>query len=101
MDRRRLVQSILQPSLEVAPQFVAWSVARTDGTVFTGVLVSESPDGTLTFADADGRLKTVNSSDIEERKPQPTSIMPDNLAQSLTLQEFRDLTAFLLSSNKK
>jgi putative membrane-bound dehydrogenase-like protein len=101
MDRRRLVQSILQPSLEVAPQFVAWSVARTDGTVFNGVLVSESPDGTLTFADADGRLKTVNSSDIEERKPQPTSIMPDNLAQSLTLQEFRDLTAFLLSSNKK
>ena len=101
MDRRRLVQSILQPSLEVAPQFVAWSVARTDGTVFTGVLVSESPDGTLTFADADGRLKTVNSSDIEERKPQPTSIMPDNLAQSLTLQEFRDLVAFLLSSNKQ
>ena len=101
MDRRRLVQSILQPSLEVAPQFVAWSVARTDGTVFTGVLVAESPDGTLTFADADGRLKTVNSSDIEERKPQPTSIMPDNLAQSLTLQEFRDLTAFLLSSNKQ
>ena len=64
-------------------------------------MVAESPDGTLTFADADGRLKTVSSSEIEERKPQPTSIMPDNLAQSLTLQEFRDLTAFLLSSHKR
>ena len=47
IDRRRLVQSILQPSQEIAPQFVAWSVARTDGTVFTGVLVGESPEGTL------------------------------------------------------
>ena len=45
MDRRRLVQSILQPSLEIAPQFVAWSVARTDGTVFTGVLVGETVEG--------------------------------------------------------
>ena len=54
MDRRRLVQSILQPSLEIAPQFVAWSVARTDGTVFTGVLVGESSEGKLTFADGEG-----------------------------------------------
>ena len=45
MDRRRLVQSILQPSLEMAPQYVAWSVARTNGTVFSGVLSGESPDG--------------------------------------------------------
>ena len=97
MDRRRLVQSILQPSLEIAPQFVAWSVARTDGTVFTGVLVGESPDGKLCFADSDGTPIEVKPSDIEERKPQPTSIMPDNVAQTLTPQEFRDLVAFLLA----
>jgi putative heme-binding domain-containing protein len=96
MDRRRLVQSILEPSLEIAPQFVAWSVARTDGTVFTGVLVGESPEGTLSFADADGRFLDVKPSGIEERKPQTTSIMPDNVAQTLTSQEFRDLVAFLL-----
>ena len=100
MDRRRLVQSILQPSLEIAPQFVAWSVARTDGTVFTGVLVGESPEGKLTFADAEGRLIEVKPSDIEERKSQTTSIMPDNVAQDLTTQEFRDLLAFLLANRQ-
>jgi putative heme-binding domain-containing protein len=100
MDRRRLVQSILQPSLEVAPQFVAWAVAKTDGTVFTGVLVGEAPDGTQTFADSEGRLITVKSSDIEDRKPQPSSIMPDNVSRTLTLQEFRDLLAFLLNSGQ-
>ena len=65
------------------------------------MLVAESPDGTLTFADADGLLKTVSSSDIEERKPQPTSIMPDNVAQTLTQQEFRDLVAFLIAGRRE
>ena len=45
MDRRRLVESILTPSKEIAPQFVAWSVARTDGTVFTGVVLEQTPEG--------------------------------------------------------
>ncbi len=101
MDRRRLVQSILQPSLEIAPQFVAWSVARTDGTVFNGVLVGESPEGKLSFADADGRVIELPRADIEERKPQNVSIMPDNVAESLTAQEFRDLVAFLMEGSRQ
>ena len=61
------------------------------------MLSGESPDGKLTFADSDGKLIEVKPSEIDERKPQPTSIMPDNVAQTLTTQEFRDLVAFLLS----
>ncbi len=95
MDRRRLVESILTPSKEIAPQFVAWSVARTDGTVSTGILLEQSPEGSLVFADAQGRLTTVKAGEIAERKPQTTSIMPDNLTQTMTLQDFRDLVAFL------
>ena len=95
MDRRRLVESILTPSKEIAPQFVAWSVARTDGTVFTGILLEQSPDGSLVFADAQGRLTAVKADEIAERKPQTTSIMPDNLIETMTLQDFRDLVAFL------
>jgi putative membrane-bound dehydrogenase-like protein len=96
MDKRRLVQSNLQPSLEIAPQFVAWSVARTDGTVFTGVLLGETPEGALRFADSEGHTINVKKDEIEERKLQPVSIMPDDVGATLTLQEFRDLIAFLL-----
>ncbi len=96
-----MVQSILQPSREIAPQSFAYSVARTDGTVFTGVLVNEAPDGTLSFADTDGHLIVVKASDIEDKKPQNVSIMPDNLPQTLTLQEFRDLVAFLLRDRRQ
>jgi putative membrane-bound dehydrogenase-like protein len=95
MDRRRLVESILAPSKEIAPQFVAWSVARTDGTVVTGILLEQTPEGALVFADSQGRLIAVKHDEIAERKPQTTSIMPDNLVQSMTIQEFRDVVAFL------
>jgi putative membrane-bound dehydrogenase-like protein len=94
-DRRRLVESIVAPSKEIAPQFVAWSVARTDGTVFTGILLEQSPDGSLVFADAQAHRITIAQVEIAQRKPQTTSIMPEDLVQSMTSQEFRDLVAFL------
>jgi putative membrane-bound dehydrogenase-like protein len=94
-DRRRLVESIVAPSREIAPQFVPWSVARTDGTVLTGILLEQAPDGTLIFADSEGRRIPVKSDEIAERKPQKTSIMPDDLPRTMTLQELRDLMAFL------
>jgi putative membrane-bound dehydrogenase-like protein len=94
-DRRRLVESIVAPSREIAPQFVSWSVARTDGTVFTGILLEQTPEGALVFADSEGRRIAVKPDEIAERRPQKTSIMPDELPQLMTLQEMRDLIAFL------
>lgn len=94
-DRRRLVESIVAPSKEIAPQFMTWTVARTDGTVVTGVLLEESPEGALVLADSQGRKITIKAEEVSERKPQTTSIMPADLWKSMTIQEFRDLVAFL------
>jgi putative membrane-bound dehydrogenase-like protein len=96
IDRRRLVESIVAPSKEIAPQFVAYAVARNDGTVFNGILLEQSPEGELIFADSQGHRIQVKSADIAERKPQMISIMPAELPQSMTKQEMRDLLAFLL-----
>jgi putative membrane-bound dehydrogenase-like protein len=98
-DRRRLIESIVAPSREIAPQFVSWSVARTYGTLFTGILLEQSPDGALVFADSEGRRITVKPDEIAERKPQKTSIMPDDLPHLMTSQEMRDLIAFLSRRN--
>ncbi len=97
IDRRRLIESIVAPSKEIAPQFIAYSVARNDGTVFSGVLLEESPEGDLVFADSQGRRIQVKSEDIAERKPQAISIMPEDLVRTMTKQEMRDLIAFLLA----
>ncbi len=96
IDRRRLIESIVSPSKEIAPQFVAYSVARSDGTVFSGILLEQSPEGELIFADSQGRRIPVKSGDIAERKPQTISIMPAELPRAMTKQEMRDLLAFLL-----
>lgn len=96
LDRRRLVESIVQPSKEIAPQFVTYTLATIDGRVLSGMLVGEAADGAQTYADAEGRLFALRPDEIEQRQPQQKSIMPDDLAGTLTLQEFRDLLAFLV-----
>jgi putative membrane-bound dehydrogenase-like protein len=95
LDRRRLVESIVAPSKEIAPQFVTWSVARTDGTVFTGILLEQSPEGAQVYADSAGRSIVDKPDELAERKPLTISIMPEDLAQTMTIQDFRDLLAFL------
>lgn len=91
----RLVESIVQPSREIAPHFVPWVVATTDGRVRTGLLVGEELDGAQRYVDEQGRPFLVKPLEIDERRPVEKSIMPDGLAARLTAQEFRDLLAYL------
>jgi putative heme-binding domain-containing protein len=92
--RRRLIESILQPSREIAPQYVPWTLVKDDGTLLTAVLVSEQGESQL-YADAAGKLIRLERKSIVDRKPQTVSIMPNGLAAQLTDQELRDLLAFL------
>ena len=95
MNRRRLVESILTPSKEIAPQFVAWSVALNDGTVFSGHSARAIAGGIAHLRRFPGPATAVKNDDIAERKPQSTSIMPDNLCSAMTLARFSRLVAFL------
>jgi len=95
LSERRLVESIVHPAREIAPQFVAWAVATTDGRSLNGVVVHEEATGEQTYADQDGKLTVLKPSEIETRKPLATSIMPEGLPRQMTVQEFRDLLAFL------
>jgi putative heme-binding domain-containing protein len=98
LDRRRLIESIVDSSREIAPQFVNWLIATTDGRVLSGVLLEDSALGEQVYADAKGDTFSLKTSDIESRRPQATSLMPEDLARLMTLQEFRDLVAFLSRS---
>jgi putative heme-binding domain-containing protein len=98
LTRERLIDSVLNPSKEIAPQFVAWNVARKDGTVFTGVLLDESLTGDQTYVDAKGERVVVNVKDVDDRQPSPVSLMPNDLTRSMSLQDFRDLLAYLRSA---
>jgi hypothetical protein len=43
----------------------------------------------------------VKPDEIAERKPQKTSIMPDDLPRLMTVQEMRDLMAFLSQRSRE
>ncbi|HET6325377.1 MAG TPA: c-type cytochrome, partial [Planctomycetaceae bacterium] len=94
-DRTKLAESILRPAKEIAPQFVTWSFVTRSGKTLTGVLVSEDREGHVRIGGADGRVIEIDASQIEERRQQSTSIMPERLTDLLTVGEFRDLIAFL------
>jgi len=96
-DRRKLIESILRPSQEIAPQFTSWLVVTNDGRTLTGLLVEDSATGQQSYANEKGEVVRLKSDDIAQRKPQTTSLMPDGLGDLLTAQEFRDLLAFLTS----
>lgn len=92
---RKLVESIVEPSKEIAPQFVPWIIAKKDGTILTGMLVEEADGGRQTYATEDGMLVTLAGAEIEQRRAGTVSIMPAKLVHAMTTQEFRDLLAFL------
>jgi putative membrane-bound dehydrogenase-like protein len=96
MTRERFIQSLVQPSREMAPQFTPWVVLTNDGETLTGLYVGEEVDGTLKLADQNGRVHRIHPRDIERKKPSEQSIMPAGLADNLTPQELKDLAAFLL-----
>jgi putative membrane-bound dehydrogenase-like protein len=91
----RLIESIVRPGKEIAPHFASWLIVTTSGKSLLGMLVKEEATGEQTYADAKGELIRLTPADIEMRKPQNTSIMPDGLPQLLTVQEFRDLLVYL------
>jgi putative heme-binding domain-containing protein len=100
LGKRKLVESIVDPSKEIAPRFVPWTLELKDGRVLTGLLVTEGAGGSETYSDNAGKLFTLMPEDIAAHHPLAKSIMPEGLADALTPQEFRDLVAFLLNEGR-
>ncbi len=94
MERRRLVQALVQPDADIAPHYVPWILVTADGQTRTGLLVRTYLDE-YTYADEKGNLFTLKTGDVVESRPARRSLMPDGLVDLLTLQELRDLLAYL------
>jgi hypothetical protein len=96
-DREKLMQSILHPSRDIAPQFVTHTIETRDGQVFSGLLIGQSTLEGVTLFMADGRAVLAPPAQIASQGQSKVSLMPEGLADALTVQDFRDLLAFLLS----
>ena len=98
MTSRRLLESILDPSKEVGPLYVPWRILTVDGNVLTGLKLDASGVGkSLRFQGADGMTFDVPLGEIETQDPVRESIMPAGLVDAMSIDELRDLIAFLMT----
>jgi len=95
--REELARSILRPSRDVSPEYQGYKVLTKAGEVLTGTQFHYRGANEATMILVDGREIRLRLSDVERHEATETSLMPDGLADRLTVVSFRDLVAYLAS----
>ena len=94
LSRPALYEAILAPSAAISHNYETWTAILDDGRSFTGLLVSQSPEE-IVIRGPDGIDTTVAAGEVEELVKQPVSLMPADLAVTLSAQDLVDLVAWL------
>ena len=98
-SRRELLESILQPSKDIDPRYVAQLVETNDGRVAVGLLVKKDA-AQVVLKDAQGKEVSIATADVDFMAPQQKSLMPELLVQDMTAQEVADLLELLLQQQR-
>ncbi len=94
-----ILESIVEPSKVISDQYKPTTVATSDGKVHNGMpIVNDAKNLVLLLSD--GSKVTIPKADIEEQKDSKTSVMPEGLLNTLSLQEIADLIALFESAPK-
>jgi putative heme-binding domain-containing protein len=93
-SRETLLVDILDPSRQVLPDFISYTLVTTDAEVMTGLVIAES-SASVTLRRANTPDAVIQRSQIKELKADGKSLMPDGLEQGLTVQDLADLLSFL------
>ncbi|MCA9083458.1 MAG: PQQ-dependent sugar dehydrogenase [Planctomycetaceae bacterium] len=94
LTKTQILDSIINPSSQINPEFATWTIVSTDGRVLSGLLV-ERTDDHISLRTVRNETTVVPRSDVEEFIRQTTSLMPDRLLAGLTTQQIADLLAYL------
>ena len=98
---RQLVQDIVDPNATLTSGFESVLVVTTDGRIITGWRVPLDHAQKVLVRLEDDRTLEIPRSEVAEGGLKYYSAMPTNYAQQLSLQDFRDLIAFLRSPSKE
>jgi putative membrane-bound dehydrogenase-like protein len=92
--KEALLVDILDPSRQVSPDFINYTLVTTDGNLVTGLIVSETAVG-VTLRRAGETDDTILHSQIKELRAEGKSLMPEGLEQGLVPRDMADLLSFL------
>jgi putative heme-binding domain-containing protein len=96
LNREKLLESLLEPSKEIEPKYVAYVVETRDGQVHTGLIV-ERKKTYLLLRTAQDQPVRIRAEDIVQMTASRTSLMPEQQLRDLTAQQAADLLAYLES----
>ena len=96
-DRAKLVDSILQPSREIGPLYVMKTATLKDGRTIAGVQSDKETGGRVDLIQPGGKVERIPHNQVAKLDVAPVSLMPEAIESALTVQEFRDLIAWLLT----
>jgi len=95
-SRGELLESLIEPSKKIEPQYVSYVVETADGFVYQGLLVQRGDDA-IVLRTPENKLVRIAADDVEFFAPQQKSIMPEMLLRDMTAQEVADLLSYLES----
>ncbi len=91
-----LLPSIIDPSLAIRDEYVAFSLETKDGQFLTGFLVANTPQS-VTINDLAQNKTTIPRDRLKKLEASPISIMPEGLLDALTEQQVRDLLSYVMA----
>jgi putative heme-binding domain-containing protein len=91
-----IMESILEPSKEIDPAYEAVQVTTANGKIITGLRVNES-NFDIQVREENGKFHSFLKSELDGVVVLKKSLMPENLAELLTVKELHDIFAFLMT----
>ncbi len=94
MNPAQIATAILRPNDTISQGFQTVMLTMKDGTARMG-FATETTAEKIVLRDMTGAVATVLTADIKEDKHLPASMMPEGLANALSLEEFAALVHYL------
>jgi putative heme-binding domain-containing protein len=92
--RESLLNNILAPNREINPAYETWQIKLKDGTEWIGKRGMQMNDG-FPLHLADGSVMQIRQAEITSVHPTGQSLMPEGLAEGLTLEAMANLLRFI------
>ncbi len=97
--RQKILEAIVEPNTEIAPDYSVAVVDTVVGETFIGVLVN-SNDAAITLRLVNGDTVILPRINIQAIRRQEWSLMPEGLESGLTMQNMADLLEYVASISR-
>jgi putative heme-binding domain-containing protein len=98
-ERKSLLETILEPSKAIAPEYIPYLLETSGGQVYGGFLVEKTDEHVL-LKDVKSQLIRIPAGEVEALAAQTKSLMPELVLRDVTAQDAADLLAFLMTLNQ-